>query len=311
LYSQTFPVTTPLDTIEAWRAQTKAVRAVRPIGRGSFSADIRDYLKRVSAMPTYGQRKQHLQLWLDALGAERPRGLITAAEIDEVMQGWLNAGTAPATVRKRRTALLACWNRLDGKDRPNPVRGSHAPPEPRPHARGLGYDRIRQVLAVMPASKTRARLAVMAWTGLPPSILQAITPADVNLKAKTLRVRPRRKGAGSDARVLTLLPQAVAALREFDRLNAYGKFTSAPMGVSFHRACRKLDPPLEDVKVYDLRHSFLTLLYRTTHDLATVARFGLHSSLSTTARYALGAVGDVDREAAKQAGRQAGKQAKG
>ena len=58
-----------------------------------------------------------------------------------------------------------------------------------------------------------------------------------------------------------------------------------------------LDPAT--VHLYDLRHSFLTEVYRAKGDLATVGRFGLHAEGSkVTARYAKGANQAVDVAAA-------------
>ena len=57
------------------------------------------------------------------------------------------------------------------------------------------------------------------------------------------------------------------------------------------------------VSLYDLRHSFLTMLYRVTKDLATVARFALHANVAMSQRYTAGALQDVDRAAADSAGK--------
>jgi integrase len=315
-YAKSFPISTPLEVLREWRQTTRRRFAgLGPI-RGSFAADITAYLTRVRAMPTYAQRAAHLACWADALGRDRPRQTITATEIDAVIQTWLRTpstpapgargrpsgpeGIAAATVRKRRTALVSFFRTLDGPQVPNPARASAAPRPPKPEARGLDYPTIERILQAAPECRTKRRLAVLAYTGLPPGLLATVTPIDLNLKAKTVRLRPRRKGTGVEARTVPLTPDGVKAFAAFHRANAYGAFAVGAVNVSFKRACRRIG--LVGPTLYDLRHSYLTLLYRVTKDLATVARFGLHASLATTARYAQAAMKEVDEDAAARVG---------
>lgn len=302
-YSKSFPITTPLEDMRAWlKVQRDTYRIVKA-DRGSFGADIAEYLTRVTALVTYGQRKKQLDRWAHELGADRPRRTITTADIDRVLQGWLVAGLAPGTVKKRRMVLLSMWHTLDGKQAPNPVRASASPREPKPEARGLSYETIQRILDAMPPSGGKLRIAVLAWTGLPPGMLGKVQPDDLNLPEKTLRVRPRRKGAGVEARTLPLLPQAVAAFQAFDRANLYGTYSIPSLNQVFVRACKRTSPPVAGASLYDLRHSFGTMLYRVTKDLATVSRFLLHANVAMSQRYAAGAMQDVDRAAAELAGK--------
>lgn len=301
--SKSYPLSTPVEDMRAWIKSQRDTHAPVKATRGSFGADITDYLTRVTALVTYDQRSKQLGLWQEALGADRPRRTITTADIDRVLQGWLLAELAPATVKKRRMVLLALWNTLDGKEAPNPVRGSVAPREPKPEARGLSYDVIGRILAVLPPSQSQRRIAVLAWTGLPPGLLGKVEPDDLNLAAATLRVRPRRKGAGVEARTLPLLPQAVAAFQAFHDAQAYGSYSIPSCNQVFVRACHRTRPIVVGASLYDLRHSFLTMLYRVTKDLATVARFALHANVAMSARYAAGAMQEVDRAAADLAGK--------
>lgn len=300
LVSKSFPIDTPIDTMKTWRkVQQLAAPIAKPAGP-TFEKDVAAYLARVTAMPTYGQRKQHLELWLKALGRDRLRSTIVTAEIDHVMQRWLTAKLEPDTVRKRRTSLLALFHKLDGKAAVNPVRDSRPPPAALPQVRGLDERSLIKVLASLPPSKTAARLRVLAWTGLPPGMLMALTPADVDLDRAEVRVRPRRKGAGSPARALPLTPQAVDAFRQMIALGAFGDFAGGSAGRSLQRACKRSS--IAPIRLYDLRHTFGALLYLKTKDLPTVGRFLLHASLTSTARYAMAAAGDVDRAAAKLLG---------
>jgi integrase len=301
--AKSFPLTTPVEEMRTWIKQQRDAQLTVKATSGSFAADVKDSLTRVTALVTYRQRTKQLAMWVTALGADRPRRTITTAEIDRVLQGWLLDGLAPGTVRKRRMVLLSMWNRLDGKEAPNPVRASVCPREPKPEARGLSYDVIQRLLEVMPPSTGKLRIAVLAWTGLPPGLLGKVQPADLQLENRTVRVRPRRKGAGVEARTLPLLEQAVEAFRAFDQAQAYGPYSIPSLNQVFVRACRRTRPIVAGVSLYDLRHSFGMMLYRVTKDLATVARFLMLANVAMAARYAAGAMQDVDRAAADLAGK--------
>jgi integrase len=277
---------------------------------GSFGADIATYLERVAAMPSLTQRAAHLELWAHALGRSRPRRTITTGEIDQVLQEWLQT-CAPATVRKRRTALQSLFVRLDGKTAKNPVKGSANPAPPKPEARGLDYLTIARILQHMPdrlsakrgtdrgPSLAKIRATVLAYTGLPPGLLGTVTATDLQLTAGTVRVRARRKGQGAAARTVPLTAEGLAAFKGFHAANAYGPYAIEAVNRAFKHAAKRagLDP--STVHLYDLRHSFGMELYRVTRDLATVSRFLGHAPGSViTARYAQGADTAVDVAAA-------------
>lgn len=333
-YYKSFPLTTPHETMRDWRHATQKTYAAADRLAGSFAADIDEYLSRVRAMPTYRQRAAHLELWAQALGRDRSRASITATEIDRVMQGWLStptnqpdptrrgrhgrpsapSGLGPGTVKKRRTALLAMFNLLDGKGAPNPVRGSKCPHEPDPETRGVDYPTLMRVLAAMPdhqsvaagkrpMTPSRAKLiaTVMAYTGFPPSVIQQIGPGDLNLEAGTVRTQRRLKGAGVEARTIVLQAPAVAAFRAFVAANAFGRFAVGPVNVAFKRACKRVG--VNGLHLYDARHSFGAELYRHTGDTPTVARAMLHAPGSVvTLRYTKAAHQVIDAAAAAKMG---------
>lgn len=311
LYWTTFPLDTPLQEMKEWREeQVEKFGGERSVA-GGFGADIQTYLARVSAMPSYKQRAAHLELWAQALGRDRPRRTITAEEIDLVLQEWLET-LAPATVRKRRTALQSFFAKMNGKKSRlvNPVKGSENPKPPKAEARGLDYLAIERAIAAMPdqrdtkkslpprVNQSKIRARVLAYSGLPPGLLKKIQPHDLQLTVGTVRIAPRLKGSGVEARTLPLIPEALEAFKEFHAANCYGAFATESLNRSFKRGCKKagLDPAT--VHLYDLRHSFLSQVYRVTRDLATVGRLGLHAEGSkATARYAKGANQEVDQAA--------------
>jgi integrase len=305
-HSKTFPLMTPLEDMRQWQDAILARCSPRPVEHDSFAADIHHYLTRRTAMPTYDQRAAHLALWAQELGRDRSRYSITTAEIEQVLDRWLQR-LAPGTVRKRRTALQSFFIAMTG---PNPVKGAMNPKSPKAGARGLDYDTIERILAAMPeyrdtkpgepprVSLSRIRARVIAYTGLPPGILQAIQAHDLSFTRSTVQVCHRQKGGGLEARTLPLSSEALAAFKIFDAANAYGGFAIQSLNRSLQRACQRVGVDPRTFHLYDLRHSFLSQVYRTTRDTATVARLGLHAEGSPiTARYTQAAHEDVDRAA--------------
>lgn len=303
--SKSWPLNTSDEDMDQWVADQKRDTIKGP-ARGTFAADATEFLTRIAATHTYRQLAACVTRWVTALGADRPRRTIKAAEIDATLQAWERDGMGPASLQKHRMILMAMWNRLDGKDAPNPVRATRRPQLPKPEARSLPYPTIAKIIAAM-ADRTakqrqmKRRVRVIAFTGIPPGMLGTVTPADLNLTAKTVRLHPRRKGRGVEARTMPLIPAGVSAFREFHVANDYGAFREDLTNREFRKAAKSLG--IHGVTVYDLRHSFATELYRAVKDLDTVARFLQHSTITLTQRYAKAAMGDVDRAAARTLGR--------
>lgn len=298
-----FPSDAGLKEIKNWQDETRvALRKIAPTTqRGTFAADAERYLRAVAAMPTYKEREKHIGLWSAEFGA-RARYSITTADVDAVLSRWLNAKLSPSTVRNRRTALLHLWNRLDGADAPNPVRRSMKPAMPEPEARALTYGQIDAILKAMPdvgqgiagkarddASKTKARVAVIAFTGLPHALIKRLTPESVDWQLGTVTVPRRNKGKGTKSRTLKLTDAGLAALRHFAELECWGQFSNSSMIKSFQRACVAAGVP--KARVYDLRHSFATELYRRTGDPKATAEMLMHAPSSRMMdRYTLAGV---------------------
>ncbi len=110
-----------------------------------------------------------------------------------------------------------------------------------------------------------------------------MTCQDIDWKAHCARLPPRRKGEGATARVLPLLPQAVAALRLLDRREAWGAFSVQTLRSRLLRACKRAKVPHFTVKT--LRHLFLTTVALATKDDRVVAELAQHSNLTMARRY--------------------------
>ena len=70
-------------------------------------------------------------------------------------------------------------------------------------------------------SKTKARLRLIAYTGLPHKQIKQLRPQDVNLRAGTLIVSARRKGKGVERRSILLTAEGLEALRHFADLECW------------------------------------------------------------------------------------------
>lgn len=298
--------TEPISDLQDWRADQIEKYGGAPDATGGLADKVAAYLKRKAAMPTIAQHTAHLALWVHELGADRPPLSVTSAEIDHVIQAWLET-LEPGTVRKRRSALRSFY----AKSYPthvNPVKGSTNPKVPDPEARDLGYAALERAIAAMPdrrdtkkglpprvnLSKIRAR--VIAHTGIPQSLLKQIQPHDLILTGTgSVRVRARNKGGGVEARTVPLSASALAAFKDFHAAHAYGSFATESLNRAFKRGCKKVGLDPKSVHMYDARHTFLSQVYRVTKDLATVGRLGMHSARSLMpARYAKAANQEVN-----------------
>lgn len=295
---QRFPLGTPLAEMKAWqerrkpelRGQAKRRQGAAP---GSFGADCEKYLAAVKGMPTYRWRADDIALWRQALGDERRRDTIGQAEIAAILHRWFTEPRAPkkrpygaSTVNHRRTALLHLYTTLDGPDAPNPVRGIKKFREPDPQPRGYTYSAIRKILAQVTHAAARARLTVMAYTGLPPAQIGRIAPEHVDWRAGKVWVQGRQKGRGTTGRLYPLTADGLAAFEQLRDAEAWGPFPSG-LDKVFRRACKAAGEAIG--RPYDLRHSFATATYQVSDERAAM-EFLDHRDPRTTRRYIMGAI---------------------
>lgn len=287
---------TDLRTMKDWQAERRVELRRRYKARtaepGSFAADATRYLEAVRAMPTIAERRADIRRWCEVFGARR-RQTIDASEISAVMNRWATeprgAGEPPyaaSTLNHRRTALLHLYAVLDGKAAVNPVRDVKKFREPDPQPRGYDYPTIRRILAHV-SRKSAARLAVLAYTGIPPAQLMTVDPGHVNWAQSYVWLHGRRKGGGTRSRFYPLTPEGLGAFRLLDREEAWGRYSRSSLWKAFRRACAAAGAPIG--RVYDLRHSFATELYRVSDRGAAQAMLD-HQHGKTSDRYILGAL---------------------
>lgn len=344
------------DTRAAWRATSRlpvVIHTPGPKVDPMFPDDAAAYLEAVRAMPSISDRTQHINEWVAIIG-ERPTTSITSAEIRTQRDRWLTVGPkrrfqkhegkwqwvpvkeplAPGSVNRRLRALENLFTVLDPHG-PNPVRDVPECDEPGPQARGVTFAIILEILKHMPDwgqairgevreghSKTKARIAVMLWTGLAHGQIAELVEADIDYGSMTY-MRPRRRKGRKGSRNRTqhhdrprpLLPQAMTALKHFFAIGADGPFHRSSVYKSWHRGIIAANdarvtahraaglpgqPPLisDKLRPYDVKHTFGGEAYRASKDIRAVQELLGLSRLELADRYAHTAVAPAAAEAA-------------
>lgn len=324
-----------LVTMERWQLHNRAdLLGEQPVraSRDTLTADVPRFLATFPAdSPARRDYEKLLATWTNTPLALRPRSDIRRRDVLAQLSAWETDGYAPVTLNHRLRALRKLYDVLDSEDDEaiNPCAKIKKRPEGEPEERGTTHDIIEGILACIPdigyaaerkqsrptMNKSKARLRVMAWTGLPPALIRRIKPEHIHWQDKALDVTPRRKGKGVKARRLPLLDEAVEALRAFDAAGAYGSYSNAAPWTAWQRAKRRyLDQVRESaapkavvdelarvlgpLRPYDLRHSFAAMVYEHSDgNQHAVKDLLMHGSLTTSDRYIKRAVEAVSRTA--------------
>lgn len=319
--SESFDLKTPLKEMQQWIADQREPRTAKAPS-GTFAGDAATYLEKIAAMPSLSDRTYDIHLWVAAFGSKRRRS-ITSADIRGYRDAWLADGYAASTVNHRLRALSNLWTVLDGRRAPNPVREVPEAQEPDPSPRGISYALVRAILEQLPdrgyakkgetrpaVSQTKARLRVMAWTGLTHVELGRLQRRDWDDVAGTLFVQRRGKGGGGASRTIPLTKEGRDAMKAYDRAGAWGPFQRSAVYQSFRRACgvvagKKTTTSdekrlLADLRPYDFRHAHATQLYRASGDAHAAAFILGHRSDKTSGRYVKAAVTERVQRAVRQ-----------
>ncbi len=311
-----FPKGTTPRAMTTWQGEARTdLRRQPAAAKGSTAADIRDrYLPAVAAMPTLAERERHLELWATQLGPTRARDTVTPPDIRAVLERWRLGGWSPSTCNRRRTALMHFYTVLNGKSGANPVRDVPKYREPRHPPRVIDYATFEAILGAMrdiggtipdpddpkkrtrrAISQTKARLRVIAYTGLPHAQVKALRPEHIDWLGARVYIRGRTKGEGTDDRWLPLSKAGLVALRGLVAAEAFGDFSHHSMHKSFRLAATSVGRP--DLRPYDLRHLFGTQVLRSSGNRAATRDLLLHATDHTTRRYVAGAISDELRAA--------------
>ena len=294
---------------------------------GTLRADADRYLAAVGAMTALRTRKNEIENWIRAFGPDRRRQAITTEEIRVQLARW---GTetrpmldsrgrqltrqgkpavfkpmAPGTLWHQLKALRHLWDILDGKTAANPCRAitrGQLPAGEAAVARELPTLTIATILhALRPRTKTRARLALIATTGMTQGEMMKLTEEDIDWTPRVgaelgqLTIQGRKKGGGTRPRTIPITAHSRLALRAFVALEAWGPFSTDAMRSRFLDACARAGFTRAKVKhwrPYDLRHSIATKVVRESGDQRAAQALLGHTTATTTDRYTLGASDD-------------------
>jgi site-specific recombinase XerC len=313
-----FPLKTPLAEIRrAQELRAAQLHAMTPtLALGTVAQVIDAYLARLGeTLPELDERGR-LRAWVHACGSD-DFATQTKTRLNGIVADWLREGYNQSTLAKRissfrKVAQAVADARLEDDGRVHAIFLIKRPKTPRSgDIRARTLELVQRIinnvadknLTTGAPSKCKARLAVWAWTGQNPALLQQLTPEDVNWTTTPpqLYLQPRRKGEGVDAGWIPLLPQAVDALREFFARDAGGEWNKGVVLRGFKTAVKKTQRDLrrehrhqdatrlEGMLPRDLRHSIATALVEASGDVFGVAEYLRHADIKTTLRYTKGA----------------------
>lgn len=273
---------------------------------GTLAFEAPRYLQAVKAMASYKSRVRQIEMWVAVLGKKK------LADLDHLtiaaqLHRWRTEPRSeddprPYSVQyclHLRTALSHLFETVD-PDADNPVArvARLRPPDPAPRA--IPVPDLLKLLRAWPvgSKKNRARLMVMAATGLGQKELMRVRPEDVQLEAGLLIAQARRKGRGAEARAVPLTRHALRALRFFVKVDAFGAFSTSNLRRDFRLAAEAAGYVLKDGdhpdgidwRPYDARHTFGTEVGRLARDERAVQQLLGHSDIRTTRRYTMGSV---------------------
>ncbi len=318
-----YPIGTPIEQLRRDRRELVDDAGAPASRKGTLDAAFDDYIETIPEGPRRRDVTTMLQHWRDAGLGRLAIDAVKPIDIRKQLATWGSATNTQRPGRPRfsaktlvdlRQLLGAVYNGVNGKSGYNPVRDVKRPAVRYDEPRGIDYALIEKLFTFIPdrgrpvkgeerstVNLSKLRLRVMADTGLTQAMLKRVEPRDFNPKAKTVFIRPRKKGRGVEAATVPLLKEGVAAFRAFAKANAWGNFSTRSLAYVWARAVKKMKrkweadqakkrtpapwPLAADVRPYDLRHSFGTLILAETGDLEGTANLLRHATLQQTRRY--------------------------
>lgn len=212
-------------------------------------------------------------------------------------------GLAASTRARRLYALRSLWDFLEKSEMidVNPSRKVSAPKTGQHIPEYLTPDECEALLDATDnqyydslATRDRAALTILIYTGLRRHELIDIRLSDVDLDARTLRVN---RGKGNKSRLIPLVEEARQAIHDWlderpqvdHDLLLTGR-DGRPLGthglhLAFRRAAEKAGLDRDGVTLHTLRHSFATMLLHSQVDLISLQRLLGHASIESTAIY--------------------------
>jgi len=277
IITKRFPKTATLEEMQHWRedqrvdARRRMLEKTPPRTATGFLGDADRYLEAVQAMPQFGERKRHIELWAERFG-DRPTGSIASHEIRAQRDEWITRGPkwvfeqgvrvlkplplSPQEVNLRLRALENFFTVMFPQQ-PNPVREVPEAVDTRePIARGQSFALAREVLAHMPdttrpvkggaveaGSLSRIRFEAMFMTGLTHKQIGLLRESHVDWTVPSITPPARMKGRPSRRsrpdrlpQARPLLPAAVPVLRKLFAMGGNCPFSRSSFYKTIKRA---------------------------------------------------------------------------
>lgn len=284
---KSFDKGTPLREIHRWRNEAKTkleklhpTKRAGAIGRGTFSADVKRYLKHLT-IASWKSRKSELKAW-EAHFGKTLRRRVTDDHIRKAVKAWHTADppVPPKTILNRVRALTAMYHTLDGADAWTPADGVALPRVVKRKPIHVSVETIRAVEAQLRAAgdaQTHARFMVLAATGARPVHLKRAKAVDVDLEQRLWNI-PSAKGG--DPVELWLNDDMLAAWQAFIAAEAWGDFDAT----DYAKAVRAAGWP-DGVPPYNAKHAFGRALGERGVDLETIRDWFGHTDSETTRIY--------------------------
>jgi integrase len=291
------PVTEPREP--GPEPEAPAAPLFRDVAKEYMTAYATSHLKP-STRFAYDQRLQGF--FLNAIG-DLPITQITPSKVRELDAELVDTGVKASTRAAYQIVLRSILGRFAVE------RGylSERPAFPKLPRSGrtihtaLTPEELDRLFAAAPSASHRRAFLLAAYAGLRAGEIRALRWKDIDLRARTLTVRLSRcNGATSTPKsgherlipLAEILPRELSTPKTKKRapdalvcLTAKGKpWGQTGLLHSFKRVCKRAG--LEGWRLHDLRHFFVTSLFRTGAPAPAVQMLAGHADLSTTQRYA-------------------------
>lgn len=306
-----YPLGTPLAQLRRIRKE-KLDEAGAIVRGGTVSRDIDAYLETLPIGRARQQAATECEHWRGVFG-DRASADLKPIEIRQQLAAWEH-DFSKKHLNNLIHRLRAVFSASHGRAL-NPALDVKVYTVRYDDARAIPYAWIERIISGMPdrgrpvkgeklapVNLAQLRLRVMAYTGLSQMMLQRVEPQHLDLRKKTVYVSMRLKGHGVVGDTVKLTDRGVKAFRALVQANGLGPFSTRSLAHCWSRAitrerkkwieaeAKRARPrpwPLgDDVRAYDLRHSFGTWSLAVGGDLSATAHQLRHRNLNTTGRYA-------------------------
>lgn len=328
-----YPLGTPLAQLR--RTRKDLLDDAGPASRrGTLQGDCADHLRTIPEGRARDDAAAMLAHWCAGFG-DRASGDLQPKEIKAQRAAWLKTGPNGAPFSKKHLnnmlhALRAVYRTNYGTTL-NPALDVPVFTVKYSDARAIPNPLITRIIDGMPdrgkpangttptVNLSKLRLRVMADTGLSQAMLKRVELHHLDVRKKQVYVRMRLKGRGVVGATVPLLDAGVAAFKALVHAGGLGPFSTRSLAYCWRRAVEREKavwmaseatkrrprpwPLPDDVRAYDLRHSFGTAILVVTGDLEATATLMRHANINTTRRYIQAAANIRARRAVQQVNR--------